>query len=217
MLTVGELACSYAVMFLEDEGIPITLPVFEIESYWPMLFAKMAEKRNVTDLIMNVGAGGGGGAAAAAPAKEEKKDEPALFCRRFPQDMISVFWDGEDFPFPNGFNPNEFYLKCKSSLSDVWNADGDKHSRLFRMYNDILLWEVDNFLNEIKRTLVVVSDKVRDDKEFFGKLDVLGKHAYPVILVTPAPDINQPESPEWPRLVFDGGLMLVPLGISLKD
>ena len=63
----------------------------EIESYWPMLFAKMAEKRNVTDLIMNVGAGGGGGgapvaaaapaagggAAAAAPAKEEKKDEPA--------------------------------------------------------------------------------------------------------------------------------------------
>ena len=59
----------------------------EIESYWPMLFAKMAEKRNVTDLIMNVGAGGGGGgapvaaaapaaaggAAAAAPAKEEKK------------------------------------------------------------------------------------------------------------------------------------------------
>ena len=53
-----------------------------------MLFAKMAEKRNVTDLIMNVGTGGGGGApvsaaapaaggggggAAAAPAAEEKK------------------------------------------------------------------------------------------------------------------------------------------------
>ena len=51
-----------------------------------MLFAKMAEKRNVTDLIMNVGAGGGGGApvsaaapaaggdaVAAAPAAEEKK------------------------------------------------------------------------------------------------------------------------------------------------
>lgn len=64
----------------------------EVESYWPMLFAKMAEKRNVTDLIMNVGAGGGGGggapvaaaapaaaggAAAAAPAKEEKKKVPS--------------------------------------------------------------------------------------------------------------------------------------------
>ncbi|CAN8308815.1 unnamed protein product [Cochlearia groenlandica] len=101
MSTVGELACSYAVMILEDEGIAITSEKIatlvksagvEIESYWPMLFAKMAEKRNVTDLIMNVGAGGGGGAAApisaaapaaagggaaAAPAKEEKKDEPA--------------------------------------------------------------------------------------------------------------------------------------------
>ncbi|KAG2331132.1 hypothetical protein Bca4012_019445 [Brassica carinata] len=100
MSTVGELACSYAVMILEDEGIAITSDKIatlvkaagvEIESYWPMLFAKMAEKRNVTDLIMNVGAGGGGGGApvaaaapaaggggaAAAPAKEEKKDEPA--------------------------------------------------------------------------------------------------------------------------------------------
>uniref|UniRef100_A0A1J3GJF2 60S acidic ribosomal protein P1-2 n=3 Tax=Noccaea caerulescens TaxID=107243 RepID=A0A1J3GJF2_NOCCA len=101
MSTVGELACSYAVMILEDEGISITSEKIatvvksaglEIEGYWPMLFAKMAEKRNVTDLIMNVGAGGGGGgapvtaaapaaggggSAAAAPAKEEKKDEPA--------------------------------------------------------------------------------------------------------------------------------------------
>ncbi|CAN8295916.1 unnamed protein product [Cochlearia groenlandica] len=102
MSTVGELACSYAVMILEDEGIAITADKIatlvkaagvSIESYWPMLFAKMAEKRNVTDLIMNVGAGGGGGGApvaaaapsagggtaASAPAAEEekKKDEPA--------------------------------------------------------------------------------------------------------------------------------------------
>lgn len=57
-----------------------------IESYWPSLFAKLAEKRNLEDLIVNVGAGGGGAAvavaapaagggaaAAAAPAAEEKK------------------------------------------------------------------------------------------------------------------------------------------------
>ncbi|CAG7900352.1 unnamed protein product, partial [Brassica rapa] len=99
MSTMGELACSYAVMILEDEGIAITADKIatliksagvSCESYWPMLFAKMAEKRNVTDLIMNVGAGGGGGApvsaaapaaggggggAAAAPAAEEKKKE----------------------------------------------------------------------------------------------------------------------------------------------
>ncbi|KAK9280517.1 hypothetical protein L1049_014209 [Liquidambar formosana] len=60
----------------------------KIDSYWPGLFAKLVEKRNVEDLIVNVGAGGGGapvavaapaaggGAAAAAPPPEEKKEEP---------------------------------------------------------------------------------------------------------------------------------------------
>lgn len=57
-----------------------------VESYWPSLFAKLAEKRNVGDLIMNIGAAGGAAPAAvavassgpaaggaAAPAVEEKK------------------------------------------------------------------------------------------------------------------------------------------------
>lgn len=57
-----------------------------VESYWPSLFAKLCEKKNVDDLVMNVGSGGGaaiavsaptggasGGAAAAAHAAEEKK------------------------------------------------------------------------------------------------------------------------------------------------
>lgn len=63
----------------------------QIESYWPGLFAKLLEKRNIEDLISNVGSGGGGAsaavavapsggggapAAAAAPAAEEKKEEP---------------------------------------------------------------------------------------------------------------------------------------------
>ncbi|CAI0375213.1 unnamed protein product, partial [Linum tenue] len=47
-----------------------------VESYWPSLFAKLAEKRNVDDLIMNVGTGGGGPAAAAPAAEEKKKEEP---------------------------------------------------------------------------------------------------------------------------------------------
>ena len=55
----------------------------QIESFWPSLFAKLLEKRNIEDLILNVGSGGGaavavaapaGGAPAdAAPAVEEKK------------------------------------------------------------------------------------------------------------------------------------------------
>lgn len=58
-----------------------------VESYWPSLFAKLCEKKDVGDLILNVGGGGGGGAvaasapvggapAAAAQAVEEKK----VFC-----------------------------------------------------------------------------------------------------------------------------------------
>lgn len=39
-----------------------------VESYWPSLFTKLVEKRNIEDLIMNVGSGGGGGAAVALSA-----------------------------------------------------------------------------------------------------------------------------------------------------
>ncbi|GAB2229452.1 hypothetical protein Droror1_Dr00023595 [Drosera rotundifolia] len=56
-----------------------------VKAFWPSLFAKLVEKRNIEDLIMNVGAGGGGApvavaaapavGAAAALAAEEKKEE----------------------------------------------------------------------------------------------------------------------------------------------
>ena len=97
-MSLSELACSYAVMILYDDGIPITPEKIsalvkaanvEIESYWPGLFAKLTEKRNVEDLIMNCGGSGGGaqvaaapvaaaggGGAAAAPPPEEKREEP---------------------------------------------------------------------------------------------------------------------------------------------
>ncbi|XP_019226208.1 PREDICTED: 60S acidic ribosomal protein P1-like [Nicotiana attenuata] len=99
-MSIGEIACTYACLILNDEDIPITAEKISsivkaanvtVEPYWPLLFAKLAEKRNLSDLIMNVGAGGGGGAvavaaptggaaagggAAAAPAAEEKKEEP---------------------------------------------------------------------------------------------------------------------------------------------
>ncbi|KAM7531502.1 hypothetical protein LguiB_034912 [Lonicera macranthoides] len=58
-----------------------------VESYWPSLFAKLVEKKNIADLIMNVGSvgcaapmavaasGGGATPAAAAPLAEEKNEE----------------------------------------------------------------------------------------------------------------------------------------------
>lgn len=97
-MSTSELACSYAALILYDDGIPITAEKIttlikaanvKIDSYWPGLFVKLFEKKNIEDLILNVGSGGGasaavaapvsGGAAsaaAAAPAVEEKKEEP---------------------------------------------------------------------------------------------------------------------------------------------
>ncbi|KAK4276418.1 hypothetical protein QN277_019364 [Acacia crassicarpa] len=93
-MSIGELACSYAVVLPHDDGIPITAETIstvlkaakvDIESYWPSLFAKLAEKRNIEDVILNSAGGGApvavAGAPAAAgggavPAAEEKKDEP---------------------------------------------------------------------------------------------------------------------------------------------
>ncbi|GAB4861530.1 hypothetical protein Ancab_036720 [Ancistrocladus abbreviatus] len=93
-MSIGEQACTLACLILHDDGIPVTAEKIaalikaanvSVESYWPGLFAKLVEKRNIEDLIMNVGAGGGapvavaaapgGGAGGAAPAAEEKKEE----------------------------------------------------------------------------------------------------------------------------------------------
>ncbi|KAK1288091.1 60S acidic ribosomal protein P1 [Acorus calamus] len=97
-MSTAESACSLAACILFDDGIAITSEKIHtlikaanvsIDSYWPGLFAKLFEKRNIEDLIFNVGSGGGaapvavaapaaggGGAAAAAPVVEEKKEEP---------------------------------------------------------------------------------------------------------------------------------------------
>ncbi|MCL7024502.1 hypothetical protein MKW94_027439 [Papaver nudicaule] len=87
----GEIACTYATLILHDDGIAVTAEKIatlikaanvQCESYWPNLFAKLAEKRNIEDLITNIGAGGGGAAASVAVsapagggAASEDKDE----------------------------------------------------------------------------------------------------------------------------------------------
>merc|ERR1712042_208225 len=92
---ISELACVYSALILYDDDIDITgekmakiiaAANVNVEAFWPGLFAKALQGRNIGDLICNVGsapaAGGGAPAAdaggAAAPAeekKEEKKDD----------------------------------------------------------------------------------------------------------------------------------------------
>ncbi|XP_042001638.1 60S acidic ribosomal protein P1-like [Salvia splendens] len=87
-MSVGELGCTYAALLLHDDGIPITAEKIStmlkaanvpVESYWPALFAKLCQNRNVDDLILNVGAGGAAAVVAVAAnapiAAEEKKEE----------------------------------------------------------------------------------------------------------------------------------------------
>merc|ERR1712045_978787 len=85
----SELACTYAALILQDEGMDITADNMNtlvkaanvaVEPFWPGLFEKALSSVNVAELITNIGSGVGaapaaGAAAEAAPAAEEKKEE----------------------------------------------------------------------------------------------------------------------------------------------
>merc|ERR1712014_453413 len=87
-VSVSELACVYAALILHDDDIDITgekmakiisAAGVNVEAFWPGLFAKALQGRNIGDLICNVGsapaAGGAAAGGGAAPAEEEKKEE----------------------------------------------------------------------------------------------------------------------------------------------
>merc|ERR1712002_139938 len=93
-VSTSELACVYSALILHDDDIDITgekmtklinAAKVNVEPFWPGLFAKALQGRNIGDLICNVGsapaagAGGGGGSgsgdASVAAAVEEKKEE----------------------------------------------------------------------------------------------------------------------------------------------
>merc|ERR1711979_22429 len=85
----AELACTYAALILNDDGIDITgdkitailkAAKVDCEPFWPGLFAGALKDVNVADLIANIGSGAGAAAPAAGgaadePAEEEKKKE----------------------------------------------------------------------------------------------------------------------------------------------
>ena len=93
----AELACVYAALILNDEGLEITgdklntliqAAGVQIESYWVDLFADFFSTHDVSEMVKGVNLGGAaapaagaaaGGAAAAeeAPKEEEKEEEAA--------------------------------------------------------------------------------------------------------------------------------------------
>ncbi|XP_060181591.1 large ribosomal subunit protein P1-like [Lycium barbarum] len=95
MSSMGELACTYACLILHDDDIPINAERIDtlikasnlkVESYWPSLFAKLCQKMNVDELVMNVGSSGIAASinavppttsndAATAPSASDKKKE----------------------------------------------------------------------------------------------------------------------------------------------
>ena len=87
-LSNDELACIYAALILADDNVDIKgdkiaailkAANYDIESYWPGLFAGALEGIKVTDLIKNVGSAPMAATAApatttaAAPAADDKK------------------------------------------------------------------------------------------------------------------------------------------------
>merc|ERR1711902_237386 len=79
----AELACTYAALILNDDGIDITgdkiatilkAAKVDCEPFWPGLFAGALKDVNVTELISNIGSGVGSGPAAGAAAEETKEE-----------------------------------------------------------------------------------------------------------------------------------------------
>lgn len=79
--THDELCCTYAALILHDEKLEITGNQIKklieasknrVDPYWPNLFAKALQGRNVGDLLLG---GGGASQTGAAAEKVEAKKE----------------------------------------------------------------------------------------------------------------------------------------------
>lgn len=157
------------------------------------------------------------------------------------KDMTAVFWDAQDCPFPLGSTPDDIYHSIASALVErgftdnitIWAylgdagaslrddllgdktwastiyflPGGDKDSRRIRMANDILFFRKSGF----PESLILVSDQFKADLYY---LEQLYLSRVEITFIYPTQDINQPESPEWPRLLIDEGHYHFPSGSS---
>ena len=96
---VSFLACSYAVLLLHDEGIPVTADKImaivtaaglDVAPFWGKTAARVAQSGDINLMLSSLGAGaavGGGGAApaAAAPSAAAPADAPAASKKKEPE------------------------------------------------------------------------------------------------------------------------------------
>ncbi|KAK3006813.1 hypothetical protein RJ639_016647, partial [Escallonia herrerae] len=73
-----------------------------VESYWPMLFAKIVQKRDIDDLLLNAGLSGnaasaatsaGPAASAAATAEEPASEDKEEIKEESDEEIFSLFED----------------------------------------------------------------------------------------------------------------------------
>ena len=79
-----QLACTLSALILHDNGSDVNAENLsrvldasgvKVASYWPSLFAKALDGKNVGDYLVVSGGGGGGAGAGATAEADEKKDE----------------------------------------------------------------------------------------------------------------------------------------------
>ena len=79
-----QLACTMAALLLHDNGSDVDADSLkrvlsaagvDVASYWPTLFARALQGKDIADFLVVSGGGGGAGPAAGAEAKEEEQEE----------------------------------------------------------------------------------------------------------------------------------------------
>merc|ERR1712146_575557 len=110
-MSTSQLACTYAALILHDDDMQIsadnikalvTAAGVDIETYWPPMFAKALEGKDINELLTTVSGGGGGAAGPAAAAgaaggAEEAKEEEKKESSSSDEDMGGAGMFDEDY------------------------------------------------------------------------------------------------------------------------
>merc|ERR1712070_1024086 len=90
-MSTSQLACTYAALILHDDEMQIsadnikalvTAAGCDVEAYWPPMFAKALEGKDINELLTTVSSGAAGAAGPAAAPVLEQLRQPRRRRRR---------------------------------------------------------------------------------------------------------------------------------------